>query len=314
MYKVYKTSRGKLSNPATPIVSSWIDINAPTEEEMNELRAYFDIPEEVLTSVKDIEEVPKLEDVTNFKFILVQTPYDIEGEHQEYAVRPLGIIYNQDYVITITNGNNEVINYLKNKLRNYHNNKIIDTSKPHQLILKLMLFTSKIYLRYLKTINHTIHQAQDEMGKTLSNKDIINLMDVEKSLTYFSRSLHSNHLVMEKLSKRKTFTSTEQDEELTQDVIDENKQALETCKIYEHIVTNTAATFATIISNNLNRTVKFLTALTIILMIPTLVVSAYGMNVKLPLQDSQYAFDYVLIISGLFALMGIAWFYRKNLF
>ncbi len=314
MYKVYKTTRGKLFELEKPVPDCWVDLNSPTEEELNELKPFFEIPEEVLVSVKDVDEVPKLEEVDNFNFVVIQTPFDLKEGNLGYLVKPLGILYNKDYVITITDGYNDITNYLRTKLKNFANNKIINTSRKQQLILKLILFTSKIYLRYLKAINHNIHIAQEEMGKSFNNEDIINLMDVRKSLTYFNRALHSNNLVIEKLSKRKMFTSTEEDEELTQDVIDENKQALETSRIYENIVTNTANTFATIVSNNVNHTVKFLTIITILLMLPTLVASIYGMNIKLPYQDSPFAFDIVMGVSFFLVLLGIILFYRKKLF
>jgi len=317
MYKIYKTARRKLFHLDKPVPNCWIDINSPTEEELTELKPYLEIPEEVIVSVRDREEVPKMEEVDNFHFILIQTPYQMEteeGDGGDYLVRPLGIIYNKDFVITITDGPNDVISYLKTKLKNYDHNHIIDTSKPQRLILKLILFSAKIYLRSLKKINHGIQIAQEEMGKSFDNKDIINLMDVEKSLTYFGRSLHSNHVIIEKISKRKFFNQDEIDQELTQDVVDENKQALETGKIYEHIVTNTANTFSTIISNSVNQNVKFLTSLTIILMLPTLIASIYGMNIALPLQNSPLAFEYVMLISLFLVTGGIIWFYRKKLF
>jgi len=314
MFKIYKTVRGKLTELDKPVEDCWIDLNSPTEAELNELKPFFEVPEEVMVSVRDVDEVPKLEEVDNFQFIVVQTAYDLKEGNLGYSVKPLGILYNKDYVITISDGPSDVINYLKTKLKNFANNKIINTSKKQQLILKLILFTSKTYLRYLKAINHNIHVTQDEMGKSFNNQDIINLMDIRKSLTYFNRSLHSNNLVIEKVSKRKMFNSTEEDEELTQDVLDENKQALETSRIYENIVTNTANTFATIISNNVNQAVKFLTSMTIVIMLPTLFASIYGMNVPLPYQDSPYAFEIIMGASILLTLSGILWFYWKKFF
>lgn len=306
-----------MTNPEKPVPNSWIDITSPTQEDIEELKPFFEIPEDVLVSVRDREEVPKMEEVDDFQFILIQTSYQPEAEtveDGEYLVKPMGIIFNRNYVITITDGQNDVITYLKTKLKNYANNRIIDTSKPQRLILKLILFSAKMYLRSLKKINHVIHLSQEEMGKSFDNKDIIKLMDIEKSLTYFNKSLHSNHLIIEKISKRKYFNQDETDEELVQDVVDENKQALETGKIYENIVTNTANTFSTIISNSVNQNVKFLTSLTIILMLPTFTASVYGMNIALPFQNSPFAFEYVMLISLFLVLGGIIWFYRKKLF
>lgn len=311
MYKIYKTVKGKLINPETPVENSWVDISAPEKEELIELENYFKIPEEVIVSVKDPDEVPKFEEVDDFNFILIQTPIETK---EGYTVNPLGILYNKDLVITISYGSNDTINYIKSKLKNFEKNHLVNTNEFQQVILKLILFSSKIYLRYLKEMNRKIHSGQEEMLKNPQNKDIMSLMDLGKSLTYFNRSLHSNQLVIEKLSKRKAFSATEEDADLLQDVIDENKQAHEVGKIYENIVTSTANTFATIISNNLNQSVKFLTSITIILMLPTLVASIYGMNVALPFQNSPYAFDIVMTMCLLIIIIGVVLFYRRKYF
>jgi magnesium transporter len=313
MYKIYKTSRSKLFNPETPVNDSWIDISAPTDDDLNELIKHFEIPEEAIISVKDHQEVPKVEEIDDFQFILVQTPYDPGPNTPGYNVKPLGILYNKDYVITLSDGTNDVLNYVRLKLKNFERNKLINTSQKQQLILKVLLFVSKIFLSYLKDMNQSILKAQEEMIKNPDNKDILKLMEIEKSLTYFNRALNSNYLIIQKIAKRKSFNTTEDDEELVQDVIDECKQALETTKIYEHIVTDTASGFATIVSNNLNLSVRFLTSITIILMLPTLVASVYGMNVKLPYMDDPLAFDYLMLIMILTVIIVAIWFYRKRI-
>jgi magnesium transporter len=315
MYNVYKTVAGKLTNPAKPVKNSWIDIYSPTTEDLRELQPYFEIPEDVLISVRDPDEVPKLEEEDKFQFILIQTPINpAHSEHGEYEVSPLGILYNRDYVITISSGQNDAINYLKLKLKNFENNKIINTYKKQQLILKLLLFTSKIYLRYLKVVYQRVMAARGEIEKRTHNQDILNLMEVSKSLAYFNRSLRSNLIVVEKLAKRKLFKEREEDEELLDDVLDETKQAIETVKIYDRITTDTANNFANIMSNHLNDRLKALTSITIILMLPTVVASIYGMNVELPFQNSPAAFEIVMGISLVLSLIGILLFYRKKLF
>lgn len=284
------------------------------------MKPLIEIPEDILCSIKDIDEVPKLEKIDGANFILIQTARLTSEEDQEetvsgdYSITPMGILYNADFIITITEGKNDVMNYLKNKLKNFDKNKIIDTSNIPQLILKVLLFNSKIYLRYLKTINQKIRVSQTHLEESPENEQIIHLMDLEKSLVYFETSIHANHVVLEKLGKRKFFTSTEEDEELFEDIFDENKQAIETVKIYGRIVANVSNTFASIISNNLNRTMKFLTSVTLILMLPTLVASVYGMNVTLPFQESPHAFLIVMVFSIALSLSVIFFFLRKKIF
>lgn len=315
MYKIYKTVHGRLTYPKKPVPNCWIDINSPTEEDIKELSGYFEIPEEVLVSVRDMDEVPKLEDVDDFQFILIQTPLNkLKSDEAEFNVAPLGILYNEDYVITLTEGRSDVINYLKAKLKNFKKNKIIDTDQRQRLILKLILFSSKIYLRYLKIIYQGIFAAQSEIEKAYQDQELINLIDISKSLAFFNRSLRSNFIVADKIGKRKFFKSTEEDQELYDDVVDEIKQGIETVKIYDRIAVDTANNMATIISNRLNQTVKTLTSITIILMLPTLVASIYGMNVELPYQHSDNAFAIITGFTVILSLVGIMLFYRRKLF
>ena len=319
MYTIYKTSRGNLSNPKTPVSNCWIDFSSPTKADLIKLKSITHIPDkdidDLITSVKDREEAPKVEQVDKYQFILIQTPLSLrEDETTTFAVTPLAILYNNEHVITISQGKNDLIDYLKQKLKNYNQNKIIDTSKGQRIILKLFLFSSKIYLRNLKSIYSQILSAQSKMQTSPKDRDIIQLLDVGKSLAYFNRSLIANYLVVEKLAKRKYFNSNEIDLELIEDVLDENKQAADTVKIYDRIVNNTVNTFANLISNHVNQTVKFLTAVTIILTIPALVANVYGMNVALPFQNEPNAFAIIATISLTLSLIGIAWFYARKLF
>ncbi len=320
MHKIYKTHKGKIFNPEKISDDCWIDINSPTEDEIFNIKSKINIPEEFLASIRDIDEVPKFEKEDNLNFILIQTPvmHEENGKDDEpeinFSIAPLGIIYTSNLILTISEGKNDVIEYLKLKLKNYTKNRIIHTDDIPQMILKLILFTEKLYLRYSKIINQKIRAAQSNLEQSPKNEEIINLMNLEKSLVYFSTSLHSNNVVFEKISKRKFFTSNEENEELVEDILDESKQAIETVKIYGKIINNISTTFASIISNNLNRTVKLLTSMTIILMIPTLVASVYGMNVALPFQSSSYAFWITVSISiGMASLVALILF-RKNLF
>lgn len=317
MYKIYKTQQGKITNPERISDYCWVDISYASEEDLMKLRSIIDVPEDILVSIRDTNEVPKVEKEEDFDFILIQTPVEssqAEDAEVSYSIMPLGIIYTSKMIVTISKGENEVIDYLKLKLKNYSKNNIVDTKNVPQFILKLLLFSAKIHLRYLKIINQRIHTAQDNFDQAPQNDEIINLMHLEKSLVYFETSLHSNHIVFEKLAKRKFFASNEDDQELTEDIIDENKQALETVKIYSKIVTNVSTTFASIISNNLNSTMKSLTAITLILMIPTVIASIYGMNVQLPFQDLPYAFGIIIAISAVLAFIGTVIFFTKKIF
>lgn len=320
MFKVYQTIKGTVATLENPVINSWIDVTSPTEEDLQELSALVDIDEDIIRSIRDLDEVPKVEKYDDYQFILIQTPKvtqeneDEDEIYHKYSVSPLGIIFNSDYLITVSDGKNDVISYLKLKLKNYEKNKIVNTNDTPQFILKLLLFTSKMYLKYLKAINHKLREAQKNLENLPQNSEIMHLLDLQKSLVYFNTSLQSNQIVIEKLTKKKYFTNSEEDEELIEDILDENKQALSTVKVYGQIISNTSNTFSSIISNNLNQTMRFLTSVTIILMIPTLVASVYGMNVELPFQNVPHAFAIVVAISFVITMIAILWFYRKKLF
>lgn len=325
MIKIYQTVKNSVVMLDEPSFDTWIEIISPTEEDIKGLEKLVEIDEDIIRSIRDYDEVPKMEKYDGYDFILLQTPKvtvdkddedddDDDEVYYKYSIAPLGIIFRSNLIITISEGRNDVTHYLRTKLKNFPKNKIIDTSDIAQFVLKMLLFTSKIYLRDLKAINQKMRQVQRNLELKPKNEEIMHLMDLQKSIVYFNMALSSNQIVVEKIAKRKFFNSSEDNEDLLEDIMDENRQAISTVKIYSQIISSTSGTFTSIISNNLNVTLRFLTVLTIIIMIPTLVASVYGMNIKLPFQDLPYAFTIVIMISLALALSGAFWFYRKKLF
>lgn len=314
MYKIYKIKDGVLqtfTRPTRNLTDFWIDLKNPTEEDLRALKPIIEIPEEVLTDIKDINEVPKLDKIDDFLFILLQTPViHLAFDHAmppDYKVAPLGILLNGKCVVTLTWAKNDVIAYVEDKLRNISNNRLVDTFQRPQFILKLVLFTAKIYLRYLKDIHHRLRIPHTTDQKSDFDREIIELLRIERSLVYFNASLRSNFIVVEKIAKRKQFTMTEEDQELLGDAIDENRQGVEVVKVYGHIVEDIRDTISSLISNSLTRKVNWLTKLTIILSVPLVVTSFYGMNVFLPLAQAQNAFWIVIGISLLLTVFATFW-------
>ena len=286
---------------------SWVNVISPSSNEIKTLKSKFNIPEEVFSSLKDVDEIPTIERYKDLLFILIKTPQKVEKVTQgKYITIPLGILLTPDYFITICFQDNEIISKFKNS-KIYSHKKIQNT-------LKLLLFSAKNYLKYLKEINKEINNAQKDLEKSMKNKELFNLLDIEKGLIYFNTSLKANHSLIKKLTKRRIFTKYEQDKELLEDVIEENEQAIEMTEIYSNILSGMMDAFASIISNNLNVVMKFLTSITIILMIPTLIASIYGMNISLPLQKSPHAFSLVMLLSLLLSMLGAIIFWRKELF
>ncbi len=305
MLEMYKSRAGKLEKISEPIRGSWLNISEPKESDIKRLQGIVKNISEIMDFVYDIDEVPKIEKEEDYLFILIRTPQRRSAE-PEYFTIPLGIILTNDYLITLCTIKNDVIEELK-KAR-------INTAKKIQLVLKLLLISSRMYLKYLKAINRASYIIQRDLEKSMKNEELIKLLNLEKSLVYFTTSLRSNTLVISKLIKDKVFTRYEEDRELLEDVRYEYEQALQMADIYSNILSGMMDAFASIISNNLNRVMKFLTSVTIILMIPTLIASIYGMNVELPFQHSEHAFLMTMLLSAILSLLGILVFWRKELF
>lgn len=314
MYKIYKVTGRVMRELKKPEKHCWIDISNPTTEDIKKLSPYIDITDEVLVSVDDAEEIPKLEKLNDYNFIVLQTPVVIDPSKPTYRTMPLGILYNGHYLVTIFFGRNDVLDYLKVKLENIDSNEIVNTDRKAQFILKLMLLTAKFYLTYLKQLTYGVNRTQEKFQHNPNNKDILAMMEFGKALSYFSGYLQANQTIYLKVVKKPFFRMHAGDQDLCEDLLDENHQALEAVKIHNKILQSTISTFANLISNKLNENVKFLTMFSIILMMPTLVASVYGMNIVLPFQEHSQAFVIVMLISILFTLLLVIFFFRKKLF
>ena len=221
---------------------------------------------------------------------------------------PIGIIFvRDDYFITVSLNKNQIIENLENKLKN------IITYKKSRLLLQIFYSNAEMYLNLLKKINKETEIAEYILKNSMKNKELLKLLSLEKSLVYFTTSLKSNEVVMEKTMRGKIVKLYEEDEDLLEDSIIENKQAIEMSKIYSDILTGTMDTYASIISNNLNGVMKFLTSITIILAIPTMLASYWGMNVKVPLENNPYAFYIILLVSVIIAIIVTLWLNKKNM-
>ena len=307
MIEIFKTIDGRLKQIKNPVEGSWISLISPTEEELARLKKIITIPDEIFISLSDIEEVPDAEKYRDFIFILVRTPQkNPKWSELEYSTVPLGIIISRKYLITICFYENDIIEKMKRSK--------IYTSKKIQTTLKLLLVSAKTYLNYLKNINKRIYSRQKNLEKHMKNEGLIKLLNIQKSLVYFSTSLKSNQILIEKLTKNKVFTKFHQDKELLEDVMEETRQAIQMTNVYWNILNEMTEAFGSIISNNVNMVMKLLTSITIILMLPTLVASIYGMNIPLPFQHSPHAFEIVMGMSIILSIVGVLIFWRKELF
>ena len=294
---------------------NWINMIAPTEEEIKKVCEKLKIKEDFIRYSLDYEEKARIdiEDDDNTILFIIDVPIiEKENNEQVYSTMPLGmIVVRDDYFITVSLKQNRVISELeKSKAKNN-----IITYKKSRMILQIFYKNAELYLKYLKKINKETEIAESVLKSSLKNKELLKMLSLEKSLVYFTTSLKSNEVVMEKTLRGRIIKLYEEDEDILEDAIIENKQAMEMSKIYSDILNGTMDAYASIISNNLNVVMKFLTSITIILAIPTMIASYWGMNVQVPFQNtnSPWPFYIVVIFSVILGIIAMIWLKRKDM-
>lgn len=309
MLKIFKTNaENKMIKKAKKITSdSWIELTSPSNDEIETVVNKTKVDKDLILKMLDDEELPRIEQSGNATLVVIDTPY---LEEEIYKTYPLGIIITENnYVITISPKKTNLLNdFKKNKIKDFR------TAKKVRFLIQILLVTSKKYLKALKQVNKDIAVKEKEIEKSTENKDLIDLLEIEKTLVYFITSLKANDLVLEKLSKGNIFSLYENDLDLLEDAIIENKQAIEMSGIYRDILSSITDTYATIVSNNLNYIMKFLAGATIVLSIPTMISSFLGMNVPLgKISHDPNACIIITIISVLLSVI-TAWILkRKNM-
>lgn len=291
---------------------NWIDMVDPTEQEIKEVCENVNIQEGFIRYALDFEEKARIdvEEDDNTMLFIVDIPIkEREDDTLIYSTMPIGIIFvRDDYIITVSIKENDIIQGMgKNNIKN------IITYKKSRFLLQILYANSSSYLNLLKKINKETEIAESVLKNSMRNKELLKLLSLEKSLVYFTTSLKSNELVMEKIMRGKIIKLYEEDEDILEDAIIENKQAIEMANIYRDILNGTMDAYASIISNNLNRVMKSLTSITIILAIPTMVASYWGMNVAVPMQNNPWGFAIILIFSILIAGIATIWLNKKNM-
>ena len=262
----------------------WIDMVNPSDDECDEVAAATGIPEDMIKAALDEEERARTEFDDGCAMFLVDCPLIEESDGGDsYTTLPLAVIYNKKCIVTVClKGNTVLKDFITGRDRT-------DTRAPLHFVLKFMLGNVKRFLYCLKQIDRKNHRIQSELGRTMRNSEIIQLLDLQNSLVYFSTSLNSNERVHEKLFKVEGVATREELTDLYEDVIIEGRQAIETCNIYKNILSVTMDAYGSVISNNANDTMKKLTIITILLAVPTMIAGFWGMNMPVPGQDG-YAF------------------------
>ncbi len=297
MLRFYKTAGSGLEVLEALEPGCWISAVAPTETEISMLEDDLGIDRDFIRSALDEEESSRIERDEGQTLIVLDYPVaeksDDDDQTFSYYTMPMGIILTDSYVVTVSLRENSIIDdFAKGVVKN------IKTQFKTRFIFTLLLRIAAKYLQFLKQIDKIFNYVQKQLHRSMKNKALIQLLGLEKSLVYFSTSLKSTESVLEKLLRGRIIKLYDEDQELLEDVLVEVKQAIEMSNIYSNILSNTMDAYANVISNNLNQAMKVLTVITIVLEIPNIVFSFYGMNtVDLPLPYTWFSASIAVILA-----------------
>ena len=308
MITYYKNNKGFIQTEKRED-NCWINVVCPTKEETKFLLKELQIPEDFYSDIEDIDERPRIEIENDWTLIILRIPFKSNDAKLPFNTAPLGLMFKEDVFVSLCFHETDIlpdfVSYTKRKKININNH--------FDLVLKLLLSSSVWFLKFLKQINQRIKLAEDNLEESIKNEELQALLQIEKCLVFFMTSLKGNEVLFRRIKNLKNHKYTF-DPELLEDVEIELRQAEETSNIYSNILTGMMDAYASVISNNLNVIMKRLTSISIILMIPTLIASLYGMNVPNNLQENPLGFWIVLLISLMVSVFGVFLFKKKNMF
>ena len=314
MFKMYRTDMETNITVETKeyIKGNWINMVSPSDEEIKTVCENIGIQEDFIRYALDSEEKARIdvEDDDNTILFIIDTPImEIESGAKVYSTMPIGVIFvRDDYIITVSLSKNPIMEELTKK-----KNRNMITYKKSRMLLQIFYSNAEMFLSLLKKLNKETEIAENVLKNSMKNKELLKLLSLEKGLVYFTTSLKSNEVVMEKTMRGNLIKLYDDDEDILEDAIIENKQAIEMARIHRDILSGTMDAYASIISNNLNGVMKYLTSITIILAIPTMIASYWGMNVPVPLQDNPIGFIAIVLISILIGVIATLWLKRKGM-
>lgn len=313
MIRIFKTIDGKIHQVEEASEGCWLALTDPTATEIFEVARKYHIEVDDLRAPLDEEERSRIEVEDDYTLIIVDTPIlEERGEKDWYGTIPLSIIVTDEIIITVCLEDTSVLGrFMDGRVRNFY------TYMKTRFILQILYKNASMFLHYLRIIDKKSEQVEEKLHMSTRNQELMELLELEKSLVYFTTSLRSNEVVLEKLLKVESIKQYPEDTDLLEDVIIENKQAIEMANIYSGILSSMMGTFASVISNNLNVVMKVLSVITIVMSIPTIVFSAYGMNLSpsgMPFSADKWGFLVVILLSILVSIVAAVILSKKKFF
>ena len=309
MINVFKSHGAVLGKVDNISADCWIDLINPTHAEIDEVASKTHIDHDLLVKMLDENELPRVEKEDDATLIVVDVPVrDVDDEH-EYLTAPLGVIISdKNYVVTIAGKSSSILSsFRRGKVKNF------ESAKKTRFLIQILTKTAAEYLKILNAVYREIEKKEDRLGKSTSNKDLLGLLAIEKTMVYFTASLKENVMVLEKLASGTALQLFEGDTDLLEDALIENRQAVDMANIYSDILSSITGTYATVVSNNLNDVMKLFAGITIVLSVPTMISSFMGMNVPFGgLETNPLAWLQLLIFSVVSAAVVYFWLKKKG--
>jgi magnesium transporter len=310
MFKIFKSTENGIEQFTEVVNSCWINVVDPDPDEIFRLKD-LGIPSDFITYPLDVDERPRSErEDDGTLLIIVRIPvYQGAVSDIPYSTIPLGIIVNDRFIVTVCKQECEVLtDFAAGRARG------LSTGKRYRFILRLLLGIASQFLSYLREINKMTELVEDKLQSSMRNKEVLELLKYQKSLVYFTTAIKANEVLMERLQKMKLFTQYPEDEDLLEDVITENQQAMGMIDISNNILSSMMDAFASIISNNMNVVMKFLASMTIIMSIPTIVTSYFGMNVAIPGGNDPFAYLWIIVLFIVMCAITVVIFLKRDWF
>jgi magnesium transporter len=314
MIQIYKSISE--NNPSLKTLDNlepgcWVNIIAPSDEELILISKKTGVPLSFLKAPLDDEETSRIDIEDNCLLVVVDIPFtEMEDNSLTYDTYPLAIIHTEKQLITVCLKNSRILtDFINGKVKSFY------SFKKSRFILQILSRISNAYLVYLRQIDKKSLMIEKRLHKSMKNRELIQLHSLEKSLVYFSTSLKANEITLEKMLKLDIMQKYEEDQDVLEDVIIENKQAIEMTEIYSNILASTMDFFASVISNNLNIVMKVLASVTILMAIPTVIGGIFGMNfIRMPLINNEYGFEITMIITLVLTFGAAYLLYKKDMF
>lgn len=307
MIKIYESQKNndELEKIKEIKKNTWINLVNPSDKEIKDVANYLSIDDKIIKQVLVEKELPRLKRLDNATLIVINVPFMKDKSiKNKYITYPLGIIITTNNITTVSLVEHAFLNNLED----------VNTKKINQFLIQILLKGAQSYLITLESIDEDISRIESSTYKATDNKQLLNFLNIQKTLVYFLTSLHANGVVLEKLQRENVLSFTKEEAMLLEDAILENKQSIETSTIYREILSSTMDTYSSIISNNLNVIMKFLAGITIVFSVPTMIASFLGMNVPLgELGENPASFALIILISLIISLCIAWWLKKKNM-